>query len=331
MDVTRVPNGRADLETLANEVREAAASGRGSERLRTELGARLAPLISVLRDVVADGDHVCYCADDALHLLPLQAAAHDGEPLVRLASVSRTHGAHVLAQHLGRPPRLPDRYVVFEVPATVDNADPARREVLGKVGAWLAASIKGTRVLAADAADFAALQAADLRDSVVHFATHGVFPAYNARGVAANPYHASGLLLAANKRLPDLDAVERGKAGDHLVSPARLVASKLALNGSHITLQACVSGLAREGIGGDALGLEWALFQLGASSILSTHWNVSAQTSAAFATRFYRRLSQERMSRAAAWRHTVLEFLARPDAASSAYHWSAFSLSGDWR
>lgn len=329
VEIDRIECGRGDLVALADAIRDAAASGDPIGRMPGDLGERLAALVNVCGDFIAEGDHVCYCPDDAMHLLPLQAALHEGRPLAETVSVSRTHAARVLQQQLAGTRSVPDRAVVIEVPATVDAADERRMEVLSRAGKWLQSSLD-TLYLAGTGASVAALTQAHMKDSLVHFATHGVYPPAGARGKAANPYRESGLLLAAGT-LPTLDATTRGRAGDHLLSPERLVKSGARFDGAHVTLQACVSGLAREGLGGDALGLEWALFQLGASSILSSHWNVSAQTSSAFAVRFYARLVNERKTRATAWRDTVLEFAGRTDALAHPFHWSAFSLSGDWR
>ena len=109
-----------------------------------------------------------------------------------------------------------------------------------------------------------------------------------------------------------------------LLSPARVM--NLDVSGSHVTLQACVSGLMREGVGGDALGLEWALMLRNADSILSTHWNVSARESSAFCISFYKQWLATRKSRAAAWRRSCLALKGK-----GALQWSSFSLSGDWR
>jgi CHAT domain-containing protein len=106
-----------------------------------------------------------------------------------------------------------------------------------------------------------------------------------------------------------------------------------------VTLQACVSGRAKEGIGGDALGLEWAFLINGASSLLASHWKVPADWAAKFSLKFYQKWLFENVSRAQAWRKTVLELFSECESQElekehpecRAYYWAAFSLSGDWR
>ena len=72
---------------------------------------------------------------------------------------------------------------------------------------------------------------------------------------------------------------------------------------------ACVSGLAKEGIAGDTLGLDWAFIQAGAASLISTHWDISAASAARFFTLFYDKWIAGKLSRASAFRATMLELL----------------------
>jgi CHAT domain-containing protein len=122
-----------------------------------------------------------------------------------------------------------------------------------------------------------------------------------------------------------------GEVNAPLLTPEK--ALKLDFSGSHVSMQACVSGLAKEGIGGDALGLEWALLQAGAQSLLATHWDVTAAASADFSFRFYQKWLVHKTSRAEAWRETALELLQNQceDDKPKQYCWAGFSLAGDWR
>jgi CHAT domain-containing protein len=96
-------------------------------------------------------------------------------------------------------------------------------------------------------------------------------------------------------------------------------------------MMACVSGLAREGIGGDSLGLDWALIQSGATSLVSTHWAVSASCAAKFFDGFYARWVGEGLPRAEAFRRTLLGLMGRDRSPWSLSQWAAFSLTGDFR
>jgi len=134
-------------------------------------------------------------------------------------------------------------------------------------------------------------------------------------------------VLAREGKLPE-DG--NGKEGT-LLTPKDIVERKLNFAGSHVTMQACVSGKAKEGLGGDAIGLDWALMLAKASSLLSTHWNVDAGGARLFSQKFYQYwLFENHNSRAQAWQKTVLD-LMESQKTSSPYYWAAFSLSGDWR
>ena len=91
--------------------------------------------------------------------------------------------------------------------------------------------------------------------------------------------------------------------------------------------------IAREGLAGDALGLEWGFLLAKASSLLVTHWNVEAEVSADFCIEFYKKWLKDKKSRARAWRETVLEFTQKEldPKHHEAFYWAPFSLTGDWR
>ncbi|MEX2153966.1 MAG: CHAT domain-containing protein [Gemmatimonadaceae bacterium] len=330
----KVSLGQEALNKLASTLED--HTRRSVPAVPRKFGDALAPLVSHLEPlvragVIHKGEHLCYSPDDAIHVLPLQCATFLGGPLVKTVSVSRAQGAHFLVELMKREPLRPKTFVAVEVPAAQDLESIPKLRAFRAPVKWLADNVKKGETIAGEQADLARVSAAKLSNTLVHFATHGVFPSKDQKGQAANPYQASGMLLAANGKLPDLDAVARGKAIEHSLTPKCAVELELDLSRSHLTLQACVSGLAREGIGGDALGLEWAFLQLGAASILATHWDVRADTTSDFVARFYTRWLTKGETRAVAWRSTIEDFLGSKGELAEAYNWSAFSLSGDWR
>ena len=82
-----------------------------------------------------------------------------------------------------------------------------------------------------------------------------------------------GLMLAAEEKLPVRNVKDPNSHvfTKHLLTPKKIldkdINPNLNFSESHISLMACVSGLSKEGIGGDALGLEWAFLLAGASSL----------------------------------------------------------------
>ncbi len=294
----------------------------------------LAPLVAWLAPlfesgVIEDGDHLCYSPDAHLHQLPLAYVKFMGKPLVDKLSLSRTHGARALSLILDKQASRPASFAGVEVPGLQDMSDHAMVRSLRAANAWLAEHLPGT-TYRDEGATLQAICSAPFAGRVVHFATHGMFPQEDGAG-SQNPFDHSGLALAGAGGLPDKARMARGEESEKLLTPARALDARLDFSGSHVTLQACVVGLAREGIGGDALGLDWAMFQLGASSLLAAHWYVSAELSSEFCLSFYRAWIEQGKSRAAAWRDTISSMRKEGGALAQHYAWAAFSLSGDWR
>ncbi|MEH2306820.1 CHAT domain-containing protein [Nostoc sp.] len=302
-----------------------------------DLPERLAPLVSWLEEesnLVQQGDHICYCPDEQLHLIPFHYLPFRGEPLVRYVSLSRTHSALALTELLNRKTVRPNQFTVVQVTAQKDQDSPEMVEAFQQVAKWLNnKKLRGDELIG-EKADLSVVLRLPFAQRLVHFATHGIFPNKDDKNKEINPYEYSGLLLAKDGRLPS--SSQQG-ANATLLTPEQVLEHRPRLNfwGSHVTMQACVTGLAKEGIGGDALGLEWAFFQVGAISLLATHWNVHAEWVAKFSVKFYQKWLFEQASRAKAWRETMLELIMDSQHESllypKPYYWAGFSLSGDWR
>ncbi|MEW6619961.1 MAG: CHAT domain-containing protein [bacterium] len=293
--------------------------------------SRLIEFIGPLLDEgqIKEGEHLCYSPHDALLIIPFHYMEVNGRPLVELFSLSRIPGAHSLDQIFKRNAQIPEYFIHVEVPSRQDLENQAKVNAFKEAGKWLNKHMKGGTMLVHEEADIGKLSVTNLQDKLLHFATHGRFPDGKLK-IDPNPFKSAGLILSANEDLPDLEILGKGEGEEHILSPEKILDLKLDFSNSHVTLQACVSGLAKRGFGGDPLGLEWAFLQNGATSILSTNWQTSAQTTSQFATTFYNYWLKKGNSRAIAWRNTVLEF-KNTDKTSDPYHWAAFSLIGDWR
>lgn len=307
-------------------------------RIPEDVPERLGVLLRWMEPLAEDGtllagQHLCYAPHDALLSIPLHYVEFMGAPLVLRHSLSRAQGAQSLVQILRGKPTAHREYLALLVPSIQESKDPRHREKLAALTEptqWLKSNMPRGKLLAHGRADIPALAECDTVQRLIHIAAHGTFPEQDIAQRDPNPYRSAGIVLSANGALPDLGDVLRGAGDEHLLSPQMAVNLKLDFTGSHITLQTCVSGLAKRGQGGDALGPEWAFIQLGATSLLSTHWEASATSMSAFVVGFYDRWLKQKESRASAWRNTVLAMRARDECADP-YHWAAFSLSGDWR
>jgi CHAT domain-containing protein len=277
--------------------------------------------------VIEEGDHVCYCSDEDLHNVPLHYLRLRDGIMLNHFSVSRVHSAFDLDRLLLNRASRPREYAGFVVPLSQDLERPEVWQMLADMEAPIHSlhshKLRGTCTRLADATAPRVLsQALDQR--IVHFSTHGWYPA------TGNPYRESYLLLADENGLPDREMVLKGLHSGRL-TPHDIVAARPNLSGSHVSMMACLSGLAKEGVAGDTLGLDWSLIQCGASSLISTHWEVSAACAARYFEMFYAKWLGGRRSRASAWREAMLELMDGDYSSQSLQRWSAFSLTGDFR
>ena len=183
-------------------------------------------------------------------------------------------------------------------------------------------------ILKNEKTDLTFIKNQDFTERVVHFTTHGTFPNIG----KGNPYTDSGLLIYYGTKQPSLDK-DLPDLIKNMLTPQRLLKEKLNFDKAHISLQACVSGRAKEGIGGDALGLEWAFLLAGASSLLSANWDVDYRYAALFCNTFYDYWLQKGCTKAKAFQQTCLDILKMdlPSQYAKPFYWASFSLTGDWR
>lgn len=289
----------------------------------------LKPLLNLVEDlyrqgVLADGDHICYTADDQLNNVPLHYLPFKGKLLIEYFTVSRIHNASQLSHVLNEPIQSADHAEVFIVPTVQDTngtnwVDFAKN--IAKPAKTLSKYMK-TDMMKYEHATLKALKTDKMRDSVIHFSTHGI-----AEIAGHNPYTNSGLVLSDGQNLPDRNAIAKGDL-ENVLTPKKVVESGIDLKNSHVSMMACVSGLSREGLGGDALGLDWALVNAGAQSVLSSHWFVRAAQAALFFELFYDLWLNQGQSKAMALKNTITTLHRQ---GNDIYQMCAYSLSGDWR
>lgn len=142
---------------------------------------------------------------------------------------------------------------------------------------------------------------------VLHLATHGVL---NNR----NP-EASYLVMGQGVKL-DHDGIVRLPLGD-----TRLV-----------TLSACDTALGEGQPGREVTSLAESFWTAGSANtaIVCSLWQVRDESTRRLMTAFYRGLREENLPMGEALRRAQLELLSSADSRHP-YHWSAFTLWGDWR
>lgn len=283
---------------------------------------------------IVEHDTLLVSPHGVLHLFPLHElalASAGGRAVGEVVAVVRVHGAaDVLRRIAAGPPVRPKDAVMLRAPLQEELDNEHDAATFPRCAALLAAKLTGRVVCRDREAATAGFVLDELGpERLFHLACHGhILP----RGPAMERSFlvlASGTKLA--RRLASDGAVPAGALTPSLV---RRRAETLAgndsdpapLHGTHVTLQACVSGHAAANPQGDAVGLEWAFLMAGAASTLGTHWHVDGDDAAIFTESFYAAWF-DGASRAAAW--------AAAGAALRKLHedgrWAAFSLTGEWR
>jgi CHAT domain-containing protein len=308
-----------------------AAIRQAASAVTPETASQLSPLVEWLEPLIdagtiLAGTHLCIAPDDDLANLPFSCLTLRGGPLTDTLSVSRTHNALHLQHLLERTADRPRSYFGVIVAARDNVASPkwpqmhaSLRKPIERVSRHLPGE-----TMEGETASVAAVAQHELTGRVVHFSSHGMFPL---KELDRSPFDYSGLLLADGAALPDTKAIDIAT----VLTPRTVLDRNLDFTGSHVSMMACVSGLSREGVGGDALGMEWAMIQGGAASVLSTHWDVSAQLAAAFLDLFYEQWLGQNQSRAKAFGATIASLRSAGGRGGEMASWAAFSLTGDWR
>lgn len=303
-------------------------------------------LVAPLGELTAPGETLILCPTQALHQVPLSALRVDGEILIQRNPLVYCHSLSILryclksaihSNHasLGRPP-----VALFAGPdwPTMPNRLVHGREVVQELSAEFGVTPFLDR--AATKQKFAD-ELATCR--LVHF--HGHAP------VTDNPLEHRILL---HRPLSDTHV----DSHDQCIA-ARDLFSLRVRRGAHVTLIACQSGRHWLSAGDEAKGLVPALFFSGASSAISTLWDVPDRVGAHFARHFYAAWAHHRVNQppgakpvvdlARAFQSAVLALARDPSLLSKAsrtndtmmssisstgvippYYWATFLLHGWW-
>ncbi|HEX8354956.1 MAG TPA: CHAT domain-containing protein [Pyrinomonadaceae bacterium] len=284
------------------------ASPEGGEPLVAAYEVVNAPSASVLGQLREEA---------ARRVPPAKTLAAFGDPVFRANYATRraaAGGVEVAALRRAEDEGFRSRLRGIEVEG--DSIDPASASPLTYAGPEL----ESLRELVADslvAADFEAtrerLLATDLSEfAILHFATHGLL--YPTRP------EDSGLLLST------VDREGRARAGVvglrdiyNLRAPVDLV-----------VLSACRTALGKDVRGEGMIGLTRGFMYAGASSVVSSLWNVPDEATSELMKRFYDNMLRRGMTPAAALR-AAQNSIRREPQWRSPYYWAAFTLQGEYR
>ena len=291
----------------------------------------LSPLLELIEGayksgMINKGDHICIAADDPmhpipLHYLPIQQSEYS-QLAVELFSFSRVQSFfdayYIYQSNLVVPTKAQGIYV----PRHEEKEQPLKLSNFNNMSLLLKSLSIESNFFDMSSSSRKTILSNLKSNSVIHFDTHGFFRD------GQNPYQHAGLLISDGESLPLGTGAE-----NFLLTPEQFVESSVDFSHSHITLNACVSGLGKPGEGGDQLGLEFAIRYRDAQSVIASHWDVDHQLSNKYLQQFYQYWLGEGESRGIAWRKAMLDLIQ--DSASENQKIISqncfFSLYGDWR
>ena len=98
-----------------------------------------------------------------------------------------------------------------------------------------------------------------------------------------------------------------------------------------LTLSACQTALGSAGADGREIeGFGWLAQRQGAKAVLATLWPVADKSTATFMSTLYRHMQTGALTKAAAMRKTMIEFIRSEDFSRPVF-WGPFILMGNWR
>ncbi len=311
--------GKTDLESRVSQYRRAL----DQKKTNAALGQGL--FYTLLGDIpeYARAASVIVVADGGLHRLPFSALWDGNKYVVQTHAVSVVPSATVLDVVRGvRHPQ--DRQELLGVAAWSAERPTGFDRVLREVTApelkqftplpqslhevtTIARELpKPSIVLAGNTATETDFRTLPLNEfSVLHLALHGFI----------------------DKDYPDRSSLvfapERGEKNDGLLQAREI--RNLQLNASLVTLSACDTGVGPVGESGvDSLAN--AFLDAGATTVVSSLWNVDDRATATLMIDFYENLKQGQ-SKSEALRQAKMSMIA--SAASQPYYWAAFEMSGE--
>jgi CHAT domain-containing protein/tetratricopeptide (TPR) repeat protein len=310
--------GRAEIEQVARQACALAARSK-SRRAELSAGPLLAQLSRLLLGPVArllPGKRLLVVGDGILQSVPFAALPEGGEPLVARHEIASLPSVSVLGElrreTAGRQP-APKALWVLADPDFGGLFD--RLLFSGKeAAAVLDLAPAPKRLLQGREANRTAVLSGDLRDyRVLHFATHGSFPADDPGG---------GRLMLAQLG-PDGRPERNG-----FLYLADIYG--LDLRADLVVLSACESALGREVRGEGVMGMTRGFFYAGAERVLVSLWNVDDEVTVELMRRFYAGMLAGGLSPAAALR-AAQDSIRRREHWRSPYYWAGFTLQGEWR
>jgi CHAT domain-containing protein len=238
---------------------------------------------------------------DDLHYLPFAALSSGKGYLIDSYSIRMLPSASVM-KYLGKKAatRKTTPALVLGNP---DLGDPTYDlPHAGKEATAVGGLIKGSKVFLRNQATKAEVKKYGPSAQYIHFASHGIFK-------PEQPLE-SGLALA------------KDSDGNGMLTVGELY--EMQLGADLITLSACETALGKIEKGDDVVGITRGFLYAGASTIVSSLWQVDDEATGMLMTNFYKQLKTG--DKRTALRNAQLAL--RNGAKSQPYYWAAFQITG---
>ncbi|KAG9502322.1 hypothetical protein J7337_005149 [Fusarium musae] len=245
-----------------------------TEEARKAFDSMLGGLIAPLSRHVKKDDLIILCPSTALHRLPLHALAIGGHralihrnPVVYTHSQSLLRSCFAAAELAQETPKPINAKFISGIPESESKRYGAGRESIQTLARRF-----GTKPMIDQTAPKEVFLDEAVKSRLLHLHTHCGWESKNPLGhkiVFTMPY-------APSEEQPQIESVTAREIFDIRVSP-----------GTHVNMIACQGGVVNVPLGDEVLGLVPALMCSGASSTVSTLWNIDDGHGSRFSKLFF--------------------------------------------
>ena len=298
--------------------------GTGDLRYRAAAAELFELLIAPIEHELRGAEVLCIVPDESLWCVPFAALLDErGRFLVERAAIVYAPSLTVYREIASRRPRAAraPRVLAVADPA-VERAAAAELKIFypgesfgalagaEREGHALCAVYDACQVLDRAKATEARIKKELGTQTIVHFATHGIFD-------DRNPMY-SRLVL------------RRGDDPEEDGSLEAWEIARLRLRADLVVLSACDTARGKIGGGEGVVGMVWSFFVAGARSTVATQWRIETKSAADLMIAFHGalRAAPEPLAKARALRAAQLRILGNP-ATRHPFYWAGFVLFGD--
>jgi CHAT domain-containing protein len=288
----------------------------------------LKPLIEVIQHVIEPGQIIVICPTLALYRIPFHAIPCDGQILIERNPIVYCQSLTVLRLCLMARYRLDENVPEILRPAVFNplSNEDATRESVSEIANLLGSTVQDASQLCKENFIQTISDA-----SLIHFHGHVRFD-------EANPLSHHLELVPITESISSNNSITL--SSDQILTAEDIFGITLQ-PGSHITTISCKSARAKISAANEQLGLLTAFHYAGASSAISTLWNIHRDDGARFAKAFYFSLIEDLLDEskengkfanmARAMQRAVLVVRKNEKGViQSPYHWAGFVFNGAW-